>query len=218
VAGGPAGASAATGAGAPAGGENESGARAGAAARSPRAIRRARVRQRHLRRTVQRLAGCLDELPAAERRVLVLRAGIGGRARTRRAVARTLHRSSRRIRRVERRGVGRLRTEARLTGCAGGTGASDASAYAVAAGGAGTAGTPGHLSPARPKPGDRGEVLSQRASQGSAFGKDPAGPFGQDAGDPAPSTIAGIIFLGLIGLFVALVVIAVRRRPEPRAR
>ena len=77
-------------------------------------------RERRLRRTVTRLRACLDGLPTLERRVLVLRAGLGPRhPRPRARVARVLDVSTTRVRRLERRGLRRLRGLAR-GGCGGG--------------------------------------------------------------------------------------------------
>jgi hypothetical protein len=81
------------------------GARA-ARSRSPEVRRR----ERRLRRAVVRYRGCLDGLPALERRVLVLRSGVGSRrARTRARVGRALDLSAQRVGRIERRGLRRLR-------------------------------------------------------------------------------------------------------------
>ena len=56
-------------------------------------------RERRLRRTVTRLRACLDGLPTLERRVLVLRAGLGPRRpRPRARVARVLDLSTARVR------------------------------------------------------------------------------------------------------------------------
>jgi hypothetical protein len=66
-----------------------------------------------------RLQGCLGRVPRAERRVLVLRAGIGiARTRSRAQVARItgLRRTS--VARLERRGLRRLRALARTGACA----------------------------------------------------------------------------------------------------
>ncbi len=101
--------------------------RAPAAARAPAtrggvlAAERPVRRERRLRRTVTRLRGCLDGLPTAERRVLVLRTGLGPRpARSRARVARVLDVSAGRVARLERRGLRRLRGLAR-DGCGGAT-------------------------------------------------------------------------------------------------
>jgi len=78
-------------------------------------------RERRLHRTVTHLRGCLDDLPTAERRVLVLRTGVGARhARSRAGVGRALDLSPRRVGRLERRGLRRLRALARGGRCVGG--------------------------------------------------------------------------------------------------
>jgi Sigma-70, region 4 len=69
---------------------------------------------------VRRLSGCLGSLPTTERRVLVLRSGVGaGPPRTRRHVARALDLRVQRVRRIERTGVQHVRTLARTGGCGG---------------------------------------------------------------------------------------------------
>jgi tetratricopeptide (TPR) repeat protein len=69
--------------------------------------------KRFLRRFLRGRIGCLEEIPEAEERVLVLRTGIGaGPARTRRQVARMLHVSLRREGQLERRGVSGVRAAA----------------------------------------------------------------------------------------------------------
>jgi hypothetical protein len=85
-----------------------------AAAAGPAAHRRAVRRERRLRQVVGRLRGCLDGLPVLERRVLILRAGVGpGDPRSRARVARATDLSTRRVARLERRGLRRLRGLAR---------------------------------------------------------------------------------------------------------
>jgi hypothetical protein len=102
------------------------------------------LRERRLHRTVTRLRGCLDGLPAAERRVLVLRTGLGARrARSRARVARALDVTPRRVARLERRGLRRLRGLAR-----GGCGSAAAPAPAAAPGTTGYAPTWPALAPA----------------------------------------------------------------------
>ena len=77
-------------------------------------------RERRLRSTVARLRTCLDGLPALERRVLVLRSGLGPRhPRSRARVGRALELSDRRVARLERRGLRRLRGLARGGRCGG---------------------------------------------------------------------------------------------------
>jgi len=78
---------------------------------------RAAARQRKLSRTVRRLAGCLDALPPLTARVLRLRAGTGRQAPlSREQVARRINRPRRVVRRIERRGIQRLRTACRPGG------------------------------------------------------------------------------------------------------
>jgi hypothetical protein len=73
---------------------------------------------RRLRATVRRLRGCLGRLPQGERRVLLLRAGVGPRpALSRAQVGERLHASVPRVARLERRGLRRLRTLDRNAGC-----------------------------------------------------------------------------------------------------
>jgi hypothetical protein len=82
------------------------------AARAERRARRARERRvrRRLRRVVERHRECRFVLTGRERRILRLHLGLGDyEARSRRAVARRLDTSSRRIRRIERRAVRKLR-------------------------------------------------------------------------------------------------------------
>src|SRR5829696_3769978 len=85
-----------------------------------RRIRAARER-RALRRGVRRLRGCLGVVSSFERRVLIMRSGISGPARSRSAVARPLGTSPRRVHDGERSGLRGLREAARSTGCAGGS-------------------------------------------------------------------------------------------------
>jgi hypothetical protein len=75
-------------------------------------------RARGLRRLVRRLSGCLGALDSVETRVLTLRAGSATRPPlTRRQVARRLDVGVRRVAAVERRGLERLRGQARAGGC-----------------------------------------------------------------------------------------------------
>jgi Sigma-70, region 4 len=80
---------------------------------------------RALREAVLRFQGCLGSVPSRERRVLELRAGVGGtHTRSRADVARLtgLHRKS--VARLERRGLKRLRSLADDGTCASATTAS----------------------------------------------------------------------------------------------
>jgi hypothetical protein len=86
---------------------------------SPHARRLAATREsRRLRRLVAQLHGCLAALDPRARRLLNLRAGLHGRARSAQATARILHISLRREAIRERRALGAL-TRGAATGCAG---------------------------------------------------------------------------------------------------
>jgi len=91
-------------------------------------------KQRALRRDVRRLRGCLDAVSPFERQVLVLRAGLAGRAHSRSEVARVLDTSAPRVHRGERSGVQGLREAARSTGCGGRAPTSSVDPVAVAVG------------------------------------------------------------------------------------
>ena len=127
-----------SGSGAPAGASGQAGSAAapnsGPARAAKRRARRARARtaaaptprerrvrrERRLRRAVVQLAGCLGEVAAGERRVLVLRAGAGDRRPlSRQAVAERLDTNVRTVARTERRGVRHLRAAARGGACGG---------------------------------------------------------------------------------------------------
>jgi hypothetical protein len=75
-------------------------------------------RERRLRRVVTDLGGCLRTIGRLQRRVLVLRAGVGAaRPHSRRAVAGRLDTTVGRVARVERRGLRALRRSARAGRC-----------------------------------------------------------------------------------------------------
>jgi hypothetical protein len=99
------------------------GALAGGSPRQQRASarraerRRRAAREARLRKSARRLRGCLGALPRFVRRVVVMRAGIGGAPRTRRQVARRLDVSVGRVRHAERSGLGRLRRADSELGC-----------------------------------------------------------------------------------------------------
>jgi hypothetical protein len=117
-------------AGAGASGGPTAGARSATSAPGRRAARRRAAREptgppareRRLRRLVRALGDCLGALPAAQRRVLVLRAGVGPRPpRSRRAAAAVLDLPVSAVRHRERAGLARLRA---LGGTCGGAGPS----------------------------------------------------------------------------------------------
>jgi hypothetical protein len=106
-------------------GGREGGARRGERRRSSSTPAASAVRRREhrLRRIVRRLDACLPEIAAAQRRVLVLRAGVGpAPVRSRAQVARRLGVPVARVARLERRGVRTLRRLDRATNCAPGAG------------------------------------------------------------------------------------------------
>jgi hypothetical protein len=128
-----------------------------------------------LRRSVERLSTCLDELPTAQRRVLVLRTGLGSAdPRTRRGVARKLDIGVRRVARLERTGLRRARALDRTGACGsassgggaivspgslgGGAGGGEATPVVDSAGG----GTPGG--------GDRGGAGDGSSGSGAGSG------------------------------------------------
>ena len=97
-----------------AGGGSES-ASTPAGAKRPAQRRR---ESRRLQRSVRNLQGCLSSVGGLDRRVLVLRAGLGGRpASSRQSVARRLDVSQRRVARAERSGLKSLRGAARGGSC-----------------------------------------------------------------------------------------------------
>ena len=121
-----------------AGGAGGSGAGSGAAAkrsgyageRSSGRSRgeRRRARERKFRARVERLRGCFGALSDRERRVLTLRAGLGGeRPRSRGRVADELGVGRREVRSTERRALRRLGAANRAGGCGSGGGAATVS-------------------------------------------------------------------------------------------
>jgi hypothetical protein len=73
---------------------------------------------RSLVATVARLRGCLNELPEAHRRALMLRAGVGSsQALSVRATAARLHLAAARFAQVEQQALGELRKAARTRAC-----------------------------------------------------------------------------------------------------
>ena len=73
---------------------------------------------KELRAVLAQLEGCLPALPAGERRVLSMRAGLNGAPLTRGQVAQRLGVSRNAVRRTERRALNRLQFAAANTGCA----------------------------------------------------------------------------------------------------
>ena len=88
-----------------------------ASARADRPAQRRRENRR-LQRSVRNLQGCLSSVDGLDRRVLVLRTGLGGRpSSSRQSVARRLGVSQRRVARAERSGLKSLRGAARGGSC-----------------------------------------------------------------------------------------------------
>jgi hypothetical protein len=169
---------------------------------------------------VARLSGCLDELPTGQRRVLVLRAGVGAaHPHSQRAVARTLDITVRRVRRLERSGLRHARALSRADAC-GGTASSRTMATTTGiatAGGASGTGTTGDA----PAIGDH-----------SKGGQDGAGgPAPENEGDvrgesntrvsphsPGPVATAGGVALALAIALFALAALAGYATPHLRGR
>jgi len=110
------------------------------------ASRRRAAKRRRFLATVHRLSSCLVELPRIYARVLALRAGVGrAEPASVSATARRVDRSHRAVRRIERRGLHKLRLAAR-DGCetpaVDGSGADVAAATGAASGLATGRGTP----------------------------------------------------------------------------
>lgn len=73
---------------------------------------------KELRSVLEQLEGCLPALPAADRRLISMRAGLDGAPLSRSQAGRRLGLSPRAVRRTERRALNRLQFAAANTGCA----------------------------------------------------------------------------------------------------
>ena len=114
---------------------------------------------------MQRLSGCLDELPATQRRVLVLRTGFGDASpRTRRGVARVLDIRVQRVVRIERRGLRQARELDRTGACGSAGGAGPIIAPGTVTGGSGGESTPVEESLGGGTPGSGGDNGSGNGS------------------------------------------------------
>jgi hypothetical protein len=200
---------------------------AGGLARSRKPARGV-TRSRSLRRfrsTVRRLRGCFYAISRFERRVVALRAGIGRTGPlSRRAVARRLDVSTRRVRRLEGRAVRRLRSANRADGC-GGAGAGSGSRRlgpSLATGKAANLLAPGvvlgRAHGSRASKAGRSAVLGASQSSGgketrqrriSGLAVGTPGPSDGDGGLLIPATAAGLLFLS--GLLVLVLRPAARR-------
>jgi hypothetical protein len=173
-----------------------------------------RKHDRALRRVVVRLQGCLARVPRAERRVLVLRAGVGiAHTRSRARVARITGLRRARVVLLERRGLRHLRALGRAGACA----APDGGNPAV------RARAPVAASPERGGPTGRGGVRAQRESATSrparsahsGSSKEAELPLGRPAlsnGGPSIDFLLVLIPLALIATAVGLAV-EIRRMP-----
>jgi len=185
------------------------GARARTAARTPAQRHRAEVR---LRRLVTRLSACLNDLNGVQRRVLVLRTGLGSaRPHSRRGVARLLDLRVQRVARIERRGVREARHLSRAGACSGA--ATPNTPTALAAGGS-SAGGDGGGGGLVPEP-DKGRVAGESAVSDSSTGSGDArgesatqlppplsgGGSGRDAGGVSLAIGITLILLALVAGF-----------------
>jgi hypothetical protein len=166
---------------------------------------------------VQRLEACLVALPARERRVVALRAGLGQRRPiTRAGVARLLHIPAGSVRWIERRGIRELRDAERRGNC------SSAGVAGAAPVTPGTAGLPA----AATVPGGAPESTAEGGAQldwlGSASGDARGGVKGATAVSPPPLFTIGrdsgidllviVGAIGLVGLLVALELLRMMNR------
>jgi hypothetical protein len=174
--------------------------------------RRARSRERRLRRLVAASRGCLAALPAAERRVLVLRAGLGPRdPRSRRATAARLDVPLAAVRRRERAGVRQLRA---LGGDCGGAAVSPSAASAAGAMLASTT-TAGTAAGGQARPGGDGEP-----DAGGVLGASESSPRTGGAPEAPATVIPGVVPPGggdasvyvLAGLAAMLIALLATRR------
>ncbi|MGZ6707263.1 MAG: hypothetical protein ACXVFN_09990 [Solirubrobacteraceae bacterium] len=229
----PAGASGApapSGAGAPAAGtaraaaaqSGRGGGRASAApARRVRAPARPTRHERLLRSSVRRFGACLTRLGRLERRVLVLRAGLGrAHPRSRAAVAHITGLRVRRVARIEARGLRRLRALGRQ-GCAPppGTQAAPAAGSAaplVAVGLFGTRTAPKPGSPRTPHMGVKDTHASGRASHPKPAGSQPGalaeGPPLLEPGGSGHGGVPVAILIALVLLAYVVYVVRAERR------
>ena len=168
---------------------------------------------RRLRRLVARLRGCLRTLGAGARRLLSLRAGLDGPARSRAGTARILRVSVAREGRLEGRAVRALRRSA-VSGCAapatpltsGSTGATaPRSASAFASGPAAPSGPSASLSAAH----------AARSPRAGRHGVPVQPPTGVDRAQTGASSLGGVIFAALLALLLGLLLLAL---PETRRR
>ena len=186
---------------------------------SARARRIASAREsRRLRRLVTRLHGCLGTLGVGAQRLLTLRAGLTGPARSAAVTARVLHVSPAREARLERLALVALQRSA-ATGCGG-----PAPVVARALASAGT------LSPSAPQPSGAAPASGPAASLSAAHAERPARG-GRSLPAPQPrgtaveraetsSSFPSVLVPALLALLLALALLALpetRRRLRPAA-
>ena len=161
--------------------------------------RQERPRALALRRTVQRLQGCLGSLPERLRRVLELSTGIGAPyALSRAEVARDLHLGAQQVPRLQRRALRRLRMAAHAHRC---QATQKTPSTALIAGGAAARAT---VAGAGGSP--RGGVAAFHASKSpSSTRSDPSllGITPPVAGSPLLTILVGLAGMLLVGLAVA---------------
>jgi hypothetical protein len=167
---------------------------------------------------VARLSGCLATIRPGQRRVLVLRAGIGAAdPHSRAAVADRLDLRLRTVRRTERRGIRALRAAARV-GCSaasGGSSGSERTAETVAfhlganrdERGGGAAGT---ATGRADEPGQSGVKEEFRSGPGGAPGATLTPPSLGD-GDGTPPPVAMLLALAFLAGFAAVWTLERRR-------
>jgi hypothetical protein len=147
---------------------------------------------------VVRLRQCLGAVGDVQRRVLVLRAGLGSRpALSPRQVARRLGRDSAQVRRIERRGLRRLRTLARAGACAPADMPAGGSDDLVGDASVGATGGPGASGDA-----PRGAVKGVTASSPEEGGSGPLVSLPSESG----SILLGTLLLALAGAIVLFAV------------
>jgi hypothetical protein len=203
---------------------------------------RARARaahERHLRRDVQRLSGCLDALPAAEGRVLAIRAGLGRAApASLRQAARRLGISTRRAATLERSGLRRLRAVGSAGGCGQASGGSDGGAVLGGSAGAGVPALEPTIVLASRQTFTSTAELARRSARAAGHGAVADANAGAAGGRAAPDSAAGTVrragvvaaagegstkvgpylaALALLALLLAASAVAWRRRHEPGA-
>jgi hypothetical protein len=145
---------------------------------------------------VERLAGCLTNLPERLRLVLEMRAGFGtGRPLSLAAVSRELHVTLRQARRMQKRALRMLMRTARSQGC--GSASGSATRYIAALGAAALAGT------AQPFGGAAGGVLAAH------YSKSPAGGNGPEATQAAVGGTNGLGLSRTAGGNSALLAVAI---------